>query len=128
MAVSREDVLHIAQLARLAVPEATLPELTDQLNGILGHMEVLRKVDTEKVFAAAGVGDAGMPLRQDSGPQHPLERPLEGFAPSMRDGLLIVPRLATHESADPGINPADLDDEREHEPGLDEEQTRSDER
>jgi len=44
-----------------------------------------------------GVGAAGTPLRVDVGNQIPLARPREAFAPAMRDGFLIVPRLATHE-------------------------------
>ena len=46
--------------------------------------------------ATTGVGDAGLVLREDAGPPFPLSRPLEGFAPAMRDGFLMVPRLATH--------------------------------
>ena len=51
------------------------------------------------VMGAAGVGDAAMPLRIDIGPPIPLARPLESFAPESRAGFLLVPRLATHESA-----------------------------
>jgi hypothetical protein len=40
-----------------------------------------------------------MALREDAGPPIPLARPLESFAPLMRDGFLLVPRLATHEEA-----------------------------
>ena len=97
MAVTPEDVAHVAALARLALDGARVPELTDQLNGILSHMEVLRGVDTAGVCGAAGVGDAGLPLRADQGPPIPLARPREAFAPSMRDGFLIVPRLETHQ-------------------------------
>ncbi len=97
MAVTRDDVIHVAHLARLALPEERIPGLVSQLNGILGHMEELGKVDTGGVCAAFGVGDAGMPLREDVGGSVPLERPLEAFAPLVRDGFLLVPRLATHE-------------------------------
>ena len=96
MAVTRDDVMHIAALARVAIPEERVPELTAQLNEILGHMDVLRKADTHDVQGTAGVGDAGMPLRVDEGPPIPLLRPLEAFAPEMRDGFFLVPRLATH--------------------------------
>ena len=100
MAVTRDDVVHIAALARLALPEERVPELVAQLNGILAHMDVLRKVDTTGVIGTAGIGDASTPLRPDTGPQIPLARPREAFAPQMRDGFFLVPRLATHETAD----------------------------
>ena len=97
MAVTRDDVEHVAQLARLAIPEERMPELVRQLNGILEHMEVLREVNVTGVGATAGVGDAGLPLRTDAGPQLPLARAREDVAPAMRDGFFVVPRLATHE-------------------------------
>lgn len=96
MAVTPDDVMHIAQLARLAVSAERVPALVRELNGILGHMEALRKVDTTGVGPTTGIGDQGLALREDAGPPIPLERPLEGFAPAMRDGFLVVPRLATH--------------------------------
>jgi aspartyl-tRNA(Asn)/glutamyl-tRNA(Gln) amidotransferase subunit C len=99
MAVTREDVLHVATLARLALDETSVPRLVRELNGILEHMEVLRKVDTAGVMGAEGVGDAGMPLRADGGAPYPLAHSREEFAPEMRDGFFLVPRLSTHEDA-----------------------------
>lgn len=99
MAIGPEDVRHIAALARLAVPGSRVPELVSQLNGILSHMDALGQVDTTHATAAEGAGDAAMPLRADIGPPIPLVRPLASFAPQMRDGLLLVPRLATHGDA-----------------------------
>ena len=100
MAIGPEDVRHVAALARLDVPENRLPELVAQLNGILSHMDALGKVKTVGVMATAGIGDEAMPLRIDIGPPIPLVHPLESVAPQMRDGFLLVPRLATHEPAD----------------------------
>jgi len=97
MAVSREDVLHIANLARVGVDEARVEELTRELSSILGHMEVLAQVDTTSVPLAAGVGAGGTPLRPDDRVAPLMEGTLESSAPSMRDGFFIVPRLSTHE-------------------------------
>lgn len=99
MAVTPDDVRHIAGLARLALDAQRVPALVREINGILEHMEALRKVDTTGVQPTAGVGDAGLALREDSGPPLPLERPPEGFAPAMREGFFVVPRLATHADA-----------------------------
>jgi hypothetical protein len=62
-------------------------------------MDVLSKVDTSSVGPITGIGAAGTPLRVDGGNQIPLARPREAFAPAMREGFLLVPRLATHEDA-----------------------------
>jgi len=103
MAVTRDDLLHVAELARLEVSEASVAELLRQLIGILQHMEVLARVDTEGVCAAEGVGDAATPLREDRGPPVPLFRQREQFAPEARDGFFLVPRLATHDTGDPEL-------------------------
>jgi aspartyl-tRNA(Asn)/glutamyl-tRNA(Gln) amidotransferase subunit C len=97
MAVTRDDVLHIAELARLGVDAARVDELTKELSAILGHMDVLSQVDTTAVRPTAGVGSGGTPLRPDVGVTPLMTGTLESFAPLMRDGFFIVPRLATHE-------------------------------
>jgi len=97
MAVTRDDVLHIADLARVGVDDARLEELTRELSSILGHMEELSQVDTSSVAPAAGVGAGGTPLRPDDRVAPLMEGTLESFAPLMRDGFFIVPRLSTHE-------------------------------
>lgn len=100
MAVTFDDVRKIASLARLELSEERLPALVGELNAILGHMDVLQKVDVSGVPADLAAGVAPMPLRADGGQQLPLARPREQFAPAMRDGFFLVPRLATHEDID----------------------------
>ena len=97
MAVTEGDVRHIALLARLGLPD-DVAGLVGQLNSILGHMEVLARVKTTDTAPTEGVGTGGTPLRTDEGPQIPLARERSSFAPSMRDGFFVVPRLATHEA------------------------------
>jgi aspartyl-tRNA(Asn)/glutamyl-tRNA(Gln) amidotransferase subunit C len=99
MAVTREDVLHIAELARLGIDGPRADSLTQELSAILAHMEVLSQVDTTAVSATTGIGDGGTPLRPDVSVPPLMERNLESFAPAMRDGFFIVPRLATHEDS-----------------------------
>ena len=112
MAVSEEDVRHVASLARLAINPARLPSLVRELNGILEHMEVLGAVETSGGRMADGtaetsggrMADGGSrttatPMRSDvAGSSMPLAGPPESFAPEMRDGFFLVPRLETHES------------------------------
>jgi len=97
MAVTEGDVRHIALLARLGLP-ADVAGLVGELNGILAHIDVLTKVNTKDVAPTAGVGAGGTPLRTDDGGQLPLARDRGDFAPAMRDGFFLVPRLATHEA------------------------------
>ena len=100
MAVTINDVRHIATLARLGLTDARAAAIVDELNVILGHMDELSKVDTAGVQEAIGVGAQGLPVRPDSGPPFPLHRSIDSFAPSVREGFLLVPRLSTHESSE----------------------------
>ena len=93
MAVSEADVLHVAALARLAMPAKRVAALVRELNGILDHMAVLETVDVSTVVEDAR---AAMPRRADVAAPMALDRPLAGFAPAPRDGFLLVPRLSTH--------------------------------
>jgi aspartyl-tRNA(Asn)/glutamyl-tRNA(Gln) amidotransferase subunit C len=99
MAVTREDVLRVAELARLGVDAARADELTQELSSILSHMEVLSHVDTSTVPITAGVGAGGTPLRPDVGVPCAIISAVASVAPAMRDGFFIVPRLATHEDS-----------------------------
>ena len=98
MAVTIDDVRHIATLARLGLSDERATLLMRELNTILGHMDALSKVDTTGVPEAVSSDASGMPLREDGGMPIPLARSHDAFAPSLRDGFFLVPRLSTHET------------------------------
>jgi len=49
MKLTREEVLHIALLARLGLTEAEVDRLREQLSNILENFEVLQQVDTTDI-------------------------------------------------------------------------------
>ncbi len=100
MSVTPEDVRHVARLARLGLDEAALPQLVSQLNGILEHMDVLQQVPVSDTLGdwQRTAERVDVPRRDDTLPSDMLERERETFAPAMRDGFFLVPRLATHEA------------------------------
>jgi aspartyl-tRNA(Asn)/glutamyl-tRNA(Gln) amidotransferase subunit C len=100
MAITVDDVRHIASLARLAISDERAVATVAELNTILSHMDALSAVDTAGIEEAIGVGARGTPVRGDSGPPIPLATGFDAFAPSYRDGFLLVPRLASHESTE----------------------------
>ena len=102
MAVTIDDVRHIAALARLGLTDERAARLVQEMNTILGHMDQLSRVDTAGVQESIGVGARGLPVRDDGGQPIPLARSLDAFAPALRNGFLLVPRLSTHESAEEG--------------------------
>ena len=84
MAVTIDDVRHVAALARLGITDERAHTLVAELNGILGHVASLGEADTSQLETVAGIGAAGMPLRDGA----------------ISEGFILVPRLSTHETAE----------------------------
>src|SRR5262245_30988738 len=97
--VSVQDVRHVAMLARLGVTDERAAALTREINTILEHMDALGRVKTDGVPEYSAFA-SGQRLRLDEGPAAPLSATPDTFAPESRDGLLLVPRLATHEDSE----------------------------
>lgn len=95
--ISEADVRHVASLARVGLDDARIPELVAQLNGILSHMDALQQVSLPPHTAQDEASNA-MPLRDDGSGPVVLQRAREAFAPAMREGFFLVPRLATHDA------------------------------
>ncbi len=91
MAVSRADIQRIAELAELAVDGATAAELERQLSRILDYVAQLRELPQEPDGGAAA---AGVRLRKDDVRPDALQSPPAEFAPAMKQGLFLVPRIA----------------------------------
>jgi aspartyl-tRNA(Asn)/glutamyl-tRNA(Gln) amidotransferase subunit C len=96
VAITDDDVRHIASLARLGFEPSRVAALAQELNGILGHMAVLQRVDTSLVQGETDAR-AAMATRPDARNPDPLARPIDAFAPAVRDHFFLVPRLGTHD-------------------------------
>lgn len=107
MSISDADVRHIASLARLGLDDARIPSLVAELNGILAHMDVLQRVALPTASDDGNTAGA-MPLRDDDPAPSALAGTRESFAPAMRDGFFLVPRVASHGAVSATIGrPAD---------------------
>ena len=53
MSLSINEVKHIARLARVALSDAEVTWMHDQLTSILDHFEVLSEIDTDEVLPTA---------------------------------------------------------------------------
>jgi aspartyl/glutamyl-tRNA(Asn/Gln) amidotransferase C subunit len=45
MAISSDDVLHVARLANLSLSDDEVVRMSEQLSGILGHVDALAALD-----------------------------------------------------------------------------------
>ena len=66
MKLSREEVLHIARLARIGLSESEIDRFSGQLSNLLGHFEALQEVDTEGVPPTAQSVDLQSVMRDDA--------------------------------------------------------------
>ena len=87
----REQVLHVAKLARLRVSESDVERMAGELSGILEHVDRIGTLDLEGVEPTSHVVDLENVLRDDKPrPSWPRERMLES-APDPDDGAFRVP-------------------------------------
>lgn len=90
MSLTREEVLHIAQLAHLGLSEDDVPKFQEQLSEILDHFEALRALDTEGVPPTSHPLPLESVMREDEvAPSLPVEDVLAN-APNVEDGLFRV--------------------------------------
>jgi aspartyl-tRNA(Asn)/glutamyl-tRNA(Gln) amidotransferase subunit C len=90
MALTRDDVLHLARLARLALTDDEVARLTDQLSGILDHFTALQAADTEGVEPTAHALPLANVMREDeTEPSLPRGAVLAN-APAEEDGMFRV--------------------------------------
>jgi aspartyl-tRNA(Asn)/glutamyl-tRNA(Gln) amidotransferase subunit C len=91
MSIDREQVLHVARLARLSLSDEEVERMSDELSAILDHVEAIGELDLEGVPPTSHVVDVGNALREDEPrPSWPREAMLEA-APAVRDDGFEVP-------------------------------------
>ncbi|HYX84013.1 MAG TPA: Asp-tRNA(Asn)/Glu-tRNA(Gln) amidotransferase subunit GatC [Gaiellales bacterium] len=94
MAISDEDVLHVARLACLRLEPDEVGRMREQLATILGHVQELSALDLEGVEPTAHALDLVNSVRADAArPSWPRADVLRG-APAPADGGFRVPPTA----------------------------------
>jgi aspartyl-tRNA(Asn)/glutamyl-tRNA(Gln) amidotransferase subunit C len=89
--IDREQVLHVARLARLKLSDEEVERMSGELSGILDHVERISELDLEGVEPTSHVIELENVLRPDEPrPSWPREKVLER-APDHADGAFRVP-------------------------------------
>jgi aspartyl-tRNA(Asn)/glutamyl-tRNA(Gln) amidotransferase subunit C len=89
--IDREQVLHVAKLARLGLDESEVDRMERELSGILEHVDRISELDLQDVEPTAHVVELENVLRPDEPrPSWPRERMLEP-APDPAQGAFRVP-------------------------------------
>ena len=93
MKITREEVQHVAILARLELDEQEQDKLATELDSILGHMERLSEIDTTEVEPLAHVIDVVNAFRDDRVVNQPRTDELLANAPARDDDFISVPKI-----------------------------------
>lgn len=93
MKITREEVRHVAGLARLDLEDAVLDTMAEQLGDILEYMDTLNRVDTEGIAPTAHAVSLTTPLRADERRPHLDRDAALANAPERDAESFIVPRV-----------------------------------
>jgi aspartyl-tRNA(Asn)/glutamyl-tRNA(Gln) amidotransferase subunit C len=88
--IDREQVLHVARLARLRLSEEEVERASRELSTILGHIEKIEELDLEAVEPTSHVIELENVLRPDEPrPSWPRDRVLEEAPDAASEGFRV---------------------------------------
>jgi aspartyl-tRNA(Asn)/glutamyl-tRNA(Gln) amidotransferase subunit C len=89
--IDRDQVLHVARLARLELSEQEVERMSKELSDVLGHIEKIGELDLTGVPPTTHVVEVSNALRPDE-PEPSLPREVAlANAPAVADGGFLVP-------------------------------------
>ncbi len=93
MKITKEEVMYVADLARLDLDQASIDKFAEQIATILEYMDLLNQVDTEGIEPTSHAISLTNAFREDEQREH-LDRNLVlANAPEKEDGNFIVPKV-----------------------------------
>ena len=93
MALSTEDVLNIANLAKLQVNEDEVDQYKQDLSRILEFVEQMNQADVDNIAPMAHPQEMMQPLREDAITETDQREKFQQIAPATQDGLYLVPKV-----------------------------------
>jgi aspartyl-tRNA(Asn)/glutamyl-tRNA(Gln) amidotransferase subunit C len=93
MKISKEEVIYVADLARLDVDSELIDKFAEQLGTILEYMETLKSVDTKGVRPTSHAISMTNAFREDDEERHFSRNSSLANAPDKADGNFIVPKV-----------------------------------
>ena len=89
--ITRDDVLHVARLARLELAEPEIERMIEDLGKILEHMAQLNELDTSAVLPTSHLAVETAPFRPDEVVAGLAFETALAEAPRQSDGGFAVP-------------------------------------
>lgn len=91
--ITKEQVLHVAHLARLAITDEEAEKMTKELDAIIGYAELLNELDTDKVEPTTHVLDLKNVMREDEARKWIDREDALKNAPDQKNGQFRVPSI-----------------------------------
>lgn len=97
MALTPQDIVRIAHLARLELTPQESGRMLTQLNGFFDTVEQMRAVDTRGIeplaHPVAMIQNIALRLREDIASEPNQRQANQRSAPAVEDGLFLVPKV-----------------------------------
>lgn len=93
MKLTKEDIEHVAWLARLELADDEKGRLTDHLNEIISHFAKLQQLDTDQVEPTSHSIPVVNVFREDISAQSLSVKDAMSNAPEERDNYFVVPQV-----------------------------------
>ncbi|GAB6904697.1 Aspartyl/glutamyl-tRNA(Asn/Gln) amidotransferase subunit C [Desulfosarcina cetonica] len=93
MKISKAEVLHVADLARLEIGDADVDRFAGQIGTILDYVDTLKQVDTTGVAATSHAITLTNAFREDVEAGHLDPETALANAPEQEDGVFLVPKV-----------------------------------
>jgi aspartyl-tRNA(Asn)/glutamyl-tRNA(Gln) amidotransferase subunit C len=88
--IDRDEVLHVARLARLALSDEEIEPMARELSAVLDHVAMIAELDLEDVAPTSHVVEVTGRLRPDEPrPSWPREQILAAAPDVNEDGFLV---------------------------------------
>ena len=93
MAVSKEEIIRIANLADLNLDEKDIDKYTKNITDILEFAEIVNKLDTEKIKETIGINGEYNVFRKDEVKTSLEKEEVLRNAPSQDEGMFRIPKV-----------------------------------
>ncbi len=91
--ISKEEILHIANLARLNLSEQELERYTKDMEEILEFANTINNVNTEGLSESIAANERCNVMRKDEVKDFKNKELLLSNAPSQEDGMFRIPKV-----------------------------------
>ena len=93
MKITKDEVLYVADLARLDLDDDMIDKFAGQIGTILDYVDKLNEVDTEGVRPTSHAISLTNAFREDEQIDHLAREKVLANAPQKDDGNFVVPRI-----------------------------------